>query len=279
MPSDDPRPERCAAQVVDKVGIEIHADDFSVPDDELPSFVLESDEDDYQHVLTDDHIDVVEITHSDGYEKHQDPEYDDVVHNLRDGFNTEALQTEGDRIVVEDEDPYVTNRGTALDGYCERFPMDNGRCYVHGGNNRNKEGNTNAMTHGLYAQRSNYYQALDADDQAYIEEMVDSWIDNAPFDKDNVAKVNRIYKIAIDEHKLWRTNDYFADEGLITEDTVDIDGEQVVLEDEHPANLVYDRMSRTSLRELKELGCLDDPDSDQAEATKSIVEMLSGSGE
>jgi len=43
---------------------------------------------------------------------------------------------------------------------CQRFPMENGRCYFHGGvvkisKNRNQfvKGNTASLTHGIYSER------------------------------------------------------------------------------------------------------------------------------
>lgn len=283
MVTEHPLEDRCGAQVVDKIGLHIHANELTSDDTDgdiaiKSDAVLTSDEDEYTYLLTDHDIDSVELVHpEEGFVKSMDPEYKPVVAQLRDGFNTNLVTTGGGvEIIVQDDDPYVTNRGTELEGYCERHPMDNGRCYNHGGTRPGPgEGNTNSIKHGLYAQRSNYYKSLDEEDKEFVEATVDSWIENAPFDRDNVAKVNRLYKVAIDEHKQWRANDYFADNDLITEDTIDIDGEQVIIEDEHPANLMYDRMSRTSLRELKELGCLDDDDADAEEAAKSLVQMLS----
>lgn len=167
------------------------------------------------------------------------------------------------------------------DGYCERYIMNHGRCYLHGGatpeGTDTPEGNTNAMTHGLYAQRTNYYQSLDEDEQAFVEAIVDGWLDQAPFGRDNQAKVNRLFKIAVDEHKLWRANDYYDEEDLVVEDFErGEDGEVHKTREEHPVNLAYDRLSRTTVKELKELGALSDPDSQQAEATKSLAKQLSG---
>jgi len=154
-----------------------------------------------------------------------------------------------------------------------------GRCYMHGGGDGTgaPEGNTNAMTHGLYAQTTNYYKSLDEDEKAFIESLVDSWIENAPFDRENTAKVNRIYKIAIDEHKMWRANDYYASEDFV--DVTDIpaeNGDSYEVKEENPINQTYDRLSRTSIKELKELGCLDSPDDRQADATESLAKKLSG---
>jgi hypothetical protein len=52
------------------------------------------------------------------------------------------------------------------------------------------------------------------------------------------------------------------------------DGEVVTETDENPGNLAYDRLDRTMTRKMKELGLLDDPESQKAESGSSIAEQL-----
>lgn len=262
MVSENPRPDRCGAKVITRVGLEIHDDviDQSFYTDEIESVVIERD----------------------GEETRVDPEYRTMMDHLRSGFSTSAVilatsdNGEEQRIEIEDDDPYVTNEDTDLDGYCERYHMDNGRCYVHGGNNEGsfEEGNVQGMTHGLRASRSNYYNNLDDDEKALVHQIADSWIDNAPFDRDNFSKANEVMRIAVDQLRLWKAHDEFND-GIVKEQMKEIDGEMQLVEDENPANLPYDRLDRTTMSKLKDLGCLDDPDSQQAEATESLAEKFS----
>lgn len=285
MASEQPLPDRCGARVVDKVGLDVHADDVSLDPDESkdtdvePSDLVADIETDHEYVFTDAVIDSV-LLESDEETVTEGPEYIDVVKLLRHGHNLAAVDlTTPDgsviRAIVEDEDPYVTNHEIDHKGYCERYPMDCGRCYVH---KKAPKGNTRAMTHGLTAQRTNYYEAQDEEDKEFIEAMVDSWIESAPFGRDNVAKVNELYRIAVDQHRLWNATDEYVDEGMVTETVVDYDPEKgkITTDDGNPVNLPYSRLDRDLFKKLKELGCLSDPDSQQAEATMSLAQKLSG---
>jgi len=263
--------DRCAATVTSYVGLEVHDDvleEVFSSSDRLDSVVLERG----------------------AVRTEKEPEYEEVRDYVSKGFSvaqvnltpSEADEDDG-RIIpidVEDEDPKVTHHDTEVEGYCERFPMDNGRCYVHGGVAGAPEGNTNAMTHGLRAKRSNYYDSLPDKEKWFIERLADSWIDNAPFDKDNFAKVNEIYRIAVDQHRLWNAHDEMND-GLIYEQVIgtDDEGEPIEVEDENPVNLAYDRLDRTTIRKLKELNCLDSPDSQKAEAMESLADKFESIGD
>lgn len=287
MASDTPLPDRCASKVVDKVGLDVHADEVRIdPDESDETDVSLADlsadiETDHEYVFTDAVIDTVHAVNG-AVTIAEEPDYIDVIKYLRQGANLTAIDLtapDGSQIraVVEDDDPYVTNHGTDLQGYCERYPMDCGYCYVH--RNRISEGETRAMKHGLTAQRTNYYKSLDDEDQGFIEAMVDSWLENAPFDRNNVAKVNELYRIAVDQHRLWNATDEYVDEGMVKDVTIDYDEdtkEEITAEDENPVNLPYSRLDRDLFKKLKELGCLDDPDSKQAEADMSIAQKLSG---
>jgi len=189
-------------------------------------------------------------------------------------------------VTIADAVETVTNARAELQGFCERYPMndpDTERCYNHQGGGA-AEGNTNAMTHGLYAQRTNYYESLDDSDKEFVEAMADSWIEQAPFDRDNIGKVDQVYRIAIDQLRAWSGVDEFVDgdtpQGLVTDQEV-FDGEEVhEVTQEHPANLPYSRLDNDIQGKLKDLGIYgDDPESKQADATESLAQMLSGSSD
>lgn len=280
MPSDHPKPDRCGASVVDKVGLEIHTGAMTAPD-ELNIQAVTSRDDDDRWVSTNEQISQVTIVRE-GERVSLDPEFRTVIDYLRNGFSVESIALDQDAtttVLIDDTDPLVTNATTDHQGYCLRYGMDNGRCYVHGGvTGGAPEGNVNAMTHGLRARRSNYYQALDEEDQGFVEAMVDSWLEDAPFDRENAAKVTEIYRIAIDQHRLWNATDEYVEDGMVTEQVIDTDedGNAVYGEDENPVNLPYSRLDRDLFKKLKELGCLDDPDTQQAQAELSLARKLSG---
>lgn len=260
MASDKPLPERCGATVTTRIGLEVYdevLDETFSTEDSLESVVLERG----------DESAIAE------------PVYNDLFDYTNNGFEITELicltDDEEHRVDLDPDSISTSHTETRVDGYCERFPMDSGRCYVHGGKAGAPEGNVNSLTHGLRAKRSNYYNNLPDDEKAFVQKLADSWIENAPFDRDNFAKVNEVYRIAVDQHRLWHAHDEL-DNGLVVEQIVGVsdDGEPVEVEDENPANLAYDRLDRTTIRKLKELGCLDDPESQKAENMESLAEKF-----
>lgn len=127
--------------------------------------------------------------------------------------------------------------------------------------------NGNAERHGLYADRSKYYQRLNDDEQAWVDGLVDGWVSEAPFSRENIGCLELLRKTAIDEHQRRQANEYIAREGVVTENVVgyDDDGNPVVKKEENPANLPYSRMAKDTIRTLKELNVLESPDSRLAE--------------
>lgn len=172
------------------------------------------------------------------------------------------------------------------EAYCEHpagFRTDHagdGRCYLHGGASKSvNEGNTYAEKHGLYTQRQTYYEERSPEESAWIDAVIESLLDDAPFGDDPpFAKLQMVRNVAIDMHKLQRANDYIEDKGLVHKDkTVGYtdDGRPIKQDEENVLNISYDRLNRTLTRQLKELGILDDPDSQQAEAQANIASELS----
>lgn len=271
MASSDPMPERCGARITSKVGIVVDAKgiDGLLHETEIQHLLLEKG----------------------AISTEKEPEYEEVIPYLRKGFRLKAISVFEDErdnektglneLKIEDDDPYVTNNGTDLDGYCEKFPSgssDSGRCYLHGADGGAPENNTNALTHGLRAQRTNYYRQLADQEKEFVEAMADSWIRKAPWTREDIAMVNEVYRISIDQHRLWNALDEYEDEGLITEQVIGIDketGEEIEADAENPMNMSYSRLDKDNYSKLKKLGCLDDPGSQQAEATQSLAKQLS----
>jgi uncharacterized protein YjcR len=170
-------------------------------------------------------------------------------------------------------------------GYCENkagFRTDHvgeGKCYLHGGGSKSaNKGNNNAEKHGLYSNRQNYYRNRTTSEQQWIDAVVESLLDDAPFDANNFAKMQMLRNIAIDMHKMQNANDFIDKAGLVQEDKVigyAENGKPIKEDQENPINVTYDRLNRTMTRQLKELGCLEDPDSAQAEASQNLANELS----
>jgi hypothetical protein len=157
--------------------------------------------------------------------------------------------------------------------------VGDGRCYLHGGGSKTaNEGNNHAETHGLYSNRQNYYKNRSTEEQQWIDGVVDSLLDDAPFDADNMAKLQMVRNIAIDMHKQQRANKYIDDVGIVNKDKTTgytDDGRPIKEDVENVLNVAYDRLNRTMTRQMKELGILDDPESQNAEAKQNIANELS----
>lgn len=174
------------------------------------------------------------------------------------------------------------------DGYCARYPAVgpegeevDGKCSIHGEYEMGGESwgaDAGSGTHNLYSWRSNYYYSLERRDQVWIDLLIESFLDDAPFDRDNLGKMEILRQIAIDAHKIRSANEYIWNEGLAQTKTIDFDEErreEVEAEVENILNLPVDRLQRQCVKRLKELGCLDDPDSTLAENTLTLAEVLS----
>lgn len=174
-------------------------------------------------------------------------------------------------------------------GYCaltagyDTDHLGEGKCKYHGGRGGAPNGNTNGEKHGIYTQRSTYYQNLSGEEKAWVDALVESMLGDAPFTKDNFQKFQMLREIGIDMHKKRQGNDYTAEEGLVQEnvvrddegDPIMRDGELVTETEENPVNLAYDRLDRTMTSKMKKLGLLSSPEDKKAEAQQSVSEQLS----
>lgn len=171
-------------------------------------------------------------------------------------------------------------------GYCARYPamdengeyVDDEKCSFHSDDIDSDGPMAKATKHQLYSWRSNYYYKLDRRDQMWIDLMIESFLDDAPFDRDNAGKMEILRQVAIDTHKIRTANEYIWDEGLAQMKEVfdSEEGTTKEIEQENILNLPVDRLQRQCVKRLKELGCLDDPDSTLAENTRTLAEVLSG---
>lgn len=311
MVAETPTEGRCNANVVDKIGLEVECEvdpdsddpyEFTLDDLEFDSVRLVDSngttvhaEASYEHCrkFLWDGYDVVYISVEEdeaddtGRLRHIVGDVDDIEviadQDMSAPDVTKGSLPEGELVWFDIGTivTRVTNRDTDHQGFCERYKMnEKNNCYVHQGGGP-AEGNTNAMKHGLYAQRTNFYNALGEEDQQFIEAMVDSWIDQAPFNRNNPAMVNTLYRCAIDQLKAWFAIDEYVDEngsieGITKVQDVFVDGEVKEIEDENPINMPYSRLTGDVRQELKDLGVYSDPESKKAEATESLARKLSG---
>jgi hypothetical protein len=153
--------------------------------------------------------------------------------------------------------------------------FDDGRCYLHGG--VSTSGHNRAEKHGMYSDRQNYYNNRSSQEQAWIDSIVESILDDAPFGPDAKYKLEMVRNIAIDMHKLKDANDYIDEKGVVHRDkTVGYtdDGKPIKMDEENVLNIAYDRLDSSVTRKMEKLGVLDDPESQKADAQKSLANEL-----
>ena len=178
----------------------------------------------------------------------------------------------------EDRCP-ATNRNGERCGHPAGWGTDNadGPCKFHGGAAENQgapEGNGNAETHGLTADREKWFDRYREDVEPIVRALVESYVADAPFDFENTAKVDQLTEVCIDQVRLREANDELDD--FLTEQVVGTteDGRPIKTVDENPAHMPRDRIKRTNAKILKDLGIMDDPDSAQADATGDLASAI-----
>jgi len=113
-------------------------------------------------------------------------------------------------------------------GFCESHPMDNGRCYHHGGQRLNggapegntngegdgaPEGNANAATHELYSASNTYYQRRDETAQQLIDAIFTDYHEAyvARHGDPPTGDEAMLFKVAVNIHKQLKADDWGAE--------------------------------------------------------------------
>lgn len=136
------------------------------------------------------------------------------------------------------------------------------------------EGNGNAEDYSLTSDPQKYYARQSDEDQDRIDDWAESWARRARYDLPGYDSI--LHETAVTLHQIHTADEYIAEEGFIVERVVGRTegGEPIIEEDENPALLAKSRAMKDVIRTLKEFGCLDDPDSKQAEAEASKADAL-----
>lgn len=177
------------------------------------------------------------------------------------------------------------NAQTRDGGHCANFPVKhpdgtpvNGRCRMHGGTNSGApENNGNAESHGMESDPEKWFERHREEVGDEVRDTVANAVEKCPFGWDDTLKMKKLVSVAINEEQVRLGDEYIEDEGIMVDKIVDTDeyGDPITEDGENPAFLSKSRLQKDSIRILKELGYLDDPDSEQADATQSLVDILS----
>jgi len=195
------------------------------------------------------------------------------------------------------EDHYC-NATKASDGKpCRnKATRDDGRCYSHseetakdrkkdarkGVKSKDKSDFQSRIKHGVYMDRSSYYNHLEPEEQEWIDDVMKSFLAEATFDESHLGKMELLEGVVIDMHKIRAGNEYIYQKGLTQKRTKGFsqDGRPMKEDDENCLHLTLDRLQRKNIKTLKELGFLgDSPSANNADAIKSLADVLSGKEE
>jgi hypothetical protein len=131
------------------------------------------------------------------------------------------------------------------------------------------DGNGNALTHGLYADRDKMFNRLDEEEQRLIVEIATDLLDKFEGDVGAYER-EAIRNIALDALKRIRANEY-----ILAEDLVRDGGERA-----DRVNMAYSRIMRDTTKEMKELGLLEEgPALKSAEAQAGWMDQISDANE
>lgn len=166
-------------------------------------------------------------------------------------------------------------------GYCENHPVEgSARCRMHGGvvgdGHGAPEGNQHARRHGLYADPANVLDDLaerDTEGYEWVCRKYDSYLDDAPF-AEGSAKADHLKQIAVQEYTIWNATGFQLQSGVVVQTDAPSDAGMAERVAANPVNRPLDRMQRTVTSRLKDLGVLDDPESQRANAAQDKVAAL-----
>lgn len=142
-------------------------------------------------------------------------------------------------------------------------------------------GNKNAMTHGLSAAQNDpaglldWMEENDPDAYEWVERKFSSYLERAPFSADS-ALADHLLQVVMYERAAWEAHGIQVRGNILVERKEGSGGTVFEQLDENPVNLPVDRIRRTTIRSLKELGVIPGPkvDAEQAAATRDLGEAV-----
>lgn len=96
-----------------------------------------------------------------------------------------------------------------------------------------------------------------------VRELIASCVDDVPFGWDDSAKVGQLATVVIDQVRLRRSNGHLGE--FVIEEVIDVaDGDTEITRVRNPVHLPCDRIKRTNVKVLNELGVLGNDGEDQS---------------
>lgn len=166
------------------------------------------------------------------------------------------------------------------DGFCTRSPSQpDGRCGFHSEINQYGTGtNNNNFKHGLFGNRSGYYETLPEKDQRFIDAVADELIEKSYYEKSDLSMMEKCREVAISMHQRRRADEYIANKGMTMENEVGFHEQYgpITEEKENVLFITKDRLDRETRLTMKDMGILDDDHADdEGGSSESLIEKLS----
>lgn len=184
----------------------------------------------------------------------------------------------------------LCNAQTRDGGYCGKRPVTGSeRCRYHGGFSTGPpKGSANALKSGATASPINLYNNLEDEDLAFVEELRDAYLEIAPFTADD-PRAERLLRISVMIYQEWKGQEQVLEQGMAVsklrrsegpdgsekelELTVTADGEMIAQTEEHYLCARIDRLNDKIRHNLKDLGCLPDPESSSGESVAQVLSV------
>jgi len=153
-----------------------------------------------------------------------------------------------------------------------------GRCKLHGGKAGAPNSNQNAAKHALNSDPHHYFQSLSVEEKEFIEQVSDAIQDRVRESTRQVDYLDRILsrQIAIELHIVSKAMAYVERESGLAQD---ISAGQSSIDEPAPLLEEVRQYTDSIFKNLKEIGVLDDPDSQKADALESWRASLEEDGD
>ena len=174
-------------------------------------------------------------------------------------------------------DPDTDNKKNQLRG--NTFDDGNSEASKHSAGGA-PESNSNALTHGVTADPTGLLDEFEPEERQFVEQLAGALLDIAPFGTDD-PRFERLQLTCVKAVQERRGEREIARDGPTVERVVGTreDGTPITQDEEHYLAKFTSRLSKDIRLNLKDLGCLPDPESQQAEATESLASVLAGENE
>jgi hypothetical protein len=162
------------------------------------------------------------------------------------------------------------------EGRCERrASKPDGKCGYHTDleTDMDRDWKPN-YEHGLYMDRSGYYESMPEADQRWIDAVADELVSKSYYDKSDISVLEKCRQVAIDLHQRRRADEYIGP-NMTEEKTVGYheDYGEITTTEENTLFITKDRLSRESRMTMKDLGIFDQEKEETQEAKSLLSEI------